>query len=151
MIPTSLAQSPTPPLTDPSVGRGRRLLWPAVSAAGATGFVLVAHLLDPNQPGNYPTCPWLLLTGTFCPGCGTLRATHALSNGDVLEALHRNPLAVATFVVMVLGFARWTRRQWRGERRMTAAPAWLLYGLFWVIMAFWVLRNVPGWTWLSPN
>ena len=45
---------------------------------------------------------------------------------------------------MVLGFARWTRRQWRGEQRMTAAPAWMLYGMFWVIMAFWVARNIPG-------
>jgi hypothetical protein len=33
---------------------------------------------------------------------------------------------------------------------MTAAPAWVLYGLFWLIMAFWVARNIPGLTWLSP-
>ena len=150
MIPTSLTQFPTPLLADSSVGRGRRLFWPAVTAVGAAGFVLVAHLVDPNQAGNYPTCPWLAVTGTFCPGCGTLRATHALSEGHVVEALQRNPLAVAAFVVMILGFARWTRRQWRGEVRMTAAPAWVLYGMFWVIMAFWVARNIPGWTWLSP-
>lgn len=150
MIPTSLTQSTTPPLTDPSVGRGRRLWWPAVTATAATGFVLVAHLLDPNESGNYPTCPWLALTGTFCPGCGTLRATHALSEGNVIEALQRNPLTVAAFVVMILGFARWTRRQWRGEQRMTAAPAWLLYGMFWLIIAFWIARNIPDWTWLSP-
>ena len=150
MIPTSLTQFPTPLLADSSVGRGRRLFWPAVTAVGATGFVLVAHLVDPNQAGNYPTCPWLAVTGTFCPGCGTLRATHALSEGHVVEALQRNPLAVAAFVVMILGFARWTRRQWRGEVRMAAAPAWVLYGMFWVIMAFWVARNIPGWTWLSP-
>ena len=60
------------------------------------------------------------------------------------------PLTVGAFVLMALGFARWTRRQWRGEQRMTAAPAWLLYGLFWLIMGFWVARNIPGWTWLSP-
>jgi hypothetical protein len=30
------------------------------------------------------------------------------------------------------------------------APAWLLYALFWAVLAFWVARNVPGWTWLSP-
>ena len=92
MIPTSFTQFPTPPLADPSVGRGRRLWWPAATAVAATGFVLVAHFLDPNQAGNYPTCPWLALTGTFCPGCGTLRATHALSEGHLVEALQRNPL-----------------------------------------------------------
>lgn len=150
MIPTTVMQVTTPPLTDPSVGRGRRLLWPAAAAVTATGYALVAHVLDPNQPGNYLTCPWLLLTGTFCPGCGTLRATHALTEGNLLEALARNPLTVGAFLLMALGFARWTRRQWRGEQRTTAAPAWLLYALFWAIMAFWILRNVPGWSWLSP-
>ncbi|KGN34361.1 hypothetical protein N802_13545 [Knoellia sinensis KCTC 19936] len=145
-----MTQLPTPPLTDPSVGRGRRMLWPAVAAAGAAGFALVAHVLNPYEGGNYPTCPWLALTGTYCPGCGTLRATHSLTEGNVVEALQRNPLTVAAFVLMTLGFIRWARRQWRGEQRMTAAPAWLLYGLFWVIMAFWIGRNIPGWTWLSP-
>lgn len=143
-------QLTTPPLTDPSVGRGRRLLWPAAAGVAAAGYALVAHVVDPYQAGNYPTCPWLLLTGTFCPGCGTLRATHALTEGNLLEALQRNPLTVAAVVLMAMGFARWTRRQWKGEQRMTAAPAWLLYGLFWLIMAFWVARNIPGWTWLSP-
>ena len=150
MIPTPVIQTTTPPLTDPSVGRGRGRGWPAAAAVAATGYALVAHVVDPNQPGNYPTCPWLLLTGTFCPGCGTLRATHALTEGNVLEALARNPLTVGAFLLMALGFVRWTRRQWRGEQRMTAAPAWLLYALFWAIMAFWILRNVPGWSWLSP-
>ncbi|PRY58006.1 uncharacterized protein DUF2752 [Knoellia remsis] len=150
MIATSLTQRTTPPSTDPSVGRGRRLLWPALTAAAAAGCALVVHVINPYEPGNFPTCPWLALTGTWCPGCGTMRATHSLTNGDVVEALQRNPLTVAAIVVMAFGFVRWTRREWRGEQRMTAAPAWLLYGLFVAIMAFWVLRNVPGWTWLSP-
>ena len=150
MIPTPVIQTTTPPLTDPSVGRGRRRLWPAAAAVAGTGGARGAPGGVPTQPGNYPTCPWLLLTGTFCPGCGTLRATHALTEGNVLEALARNPLTVGAFLLMALGFVRWTRRQWRGEQRMTAAPAWLLYALFWAIMAFWILRNVPGWSWLSP-
>ena len=33
--------------------------------------------------------------------------------------------------------------------RTTMAPAWVLYGILGVILA-WVARNVPGWTWLSP-
>lgn len=140
----------TPPSTDPSVGRGRRLLWPAVTAVGATGFVLVVHLLDPNEPGNYPTCPSLLLTGTLCPGCGTLRATHALSEGNVVEALQRNPFAVVAFAVGILSWTLWTRRRWQGHQRMRLAPTWVLYGAVGLIISFWIARNIPGWTWLSP-
>lgn len=140
----------TPPPTDPSVGRGRRLLWPAVTAGGVAGFVLVVHLLDPNESGNYPTCPWLLLTGTFCPGCGTLRATHALSEGHVVEALQRNPFTVVVFALGILGLALWTRRRWRGERRLRVAPTWALHGAVGLIICFWIARNIPGWTLLSP-
>ena len=130
--------------------RGRRLVGPGVSALGATAFVLAVHVVDPNEPGSYPTCPWLLITGTWCPGCGTLRATRALSEGDVGTALARNPVTVIAFVAIAVGFANWTFRMWTGRPKKRLAPAWVLYGIFAAIVAFWVLRNVPGWTWLSP-
>ena len=39
-----------------------------------------------------------------------------------------------------------------GEQpRRLIAPAWSLYALFWAIMAFWVLRNVPGFGFLGPG
>ena len=52
---------------------------PAVRApVGAAGLALAATayvgLVDPNESGHYPTCPFLALTGRFCPGCGSLRA-----------------------------------------------------------------------------
>lgn len=131
-------------------GRGRRLVGPGLAALGATAVVLAVHVVDPNEEGSFPTCPWLLVTGTWCPGCGTLRATRALSEGDVGTALARNPLTVIAFVAFAVGFANWTLRMWTGRRRTRMAPAWVLYGIFAAIMAFWVLRNVPGWTWLSP-
>ena len=43
-------------------------------------------MVDPNQPGHYPTDPFLAITGLYCPGCGTLRALHALARGDLLTA-----------------------------------------------------------------
>ncbi len=137
-----------PRLGTPS--RGRRLRGPALAAAGATAFVLAVHVVDPNEPGSYPTCPWLLITGTWCPGCGALRATRALTEGDIGTALARNPVTVIAWVAMVIGFANWTFRMWTGRQKKRLAPAWVLYTLFGALLAFWVLRNVPGWTWLSP-
>lgn len=137
------------PLLDSS-SRGRRLLRPAGVAAAAVAAVGVVAAVDPNEAGHYPTCPWLFVTGTWCPGCGTLRAVHALAHGDLEVALARNPLTVLTAAGLAVWFVLWTRRMWTGAQRTGMAPAWLLYGLFGVIMAFWVARNVPGWTWLSP-
>ncbi|MFC7486224.1 DUF2752 domain-containing protein [Knoellia sp. CPCC 206453] len=113
-------------------------------------YGVIVHLVDPNESGNYPTCPWLVLTGTYCPGCGTLRATHALTEGDVLLALQRNPVVVVAAVLGLVFLLRWFGRQWRDERRRGSSPAWLLYGMVVLLWAFWILRNIPGWTWLSP-
>lgn len=146
---TDLSMTSAP--STPAVGRGRCLLLPAASAAGAVVFALSTHLVNPEVPGRWPTCPWLLLTGTYCPGCGTLRATHALTEGDLGRAFERNPLTVLTYAVLAVAFVRWVVRLWRGEPRRLLAPAWSLYALFWGILAFWILRNVPGFEFLGPG
>ncbi len=139
------------PSPAPIAGRGRRMLYPSLSAAGTLVFLTVVQVIDPNEPGHFPTCPWLALTGTYCPGCGTMRATHALTHGHLGEALARNPVTVISYVAILIGYVNWTQRQWRGKQKTTLAPAWMLYLLFAGIMAYWVLRNMPGWTWLSPE
>lgn len=131
--------------------RGRRLLRPIGVALGAGAVLGVLAFVDPNEPGHYPTCPWLALTGTFCPGCGTLRALHALTHGDLLGALARNPMTVAASVWLIGWFLVWTRRQWTGAQRTTMADPRLLYALIAGIVAFWVLRNVPGFGFLGPG
>ena len=137
-----------PPLGSP--GGGRRALGPIGVAAAAAGVVTAVGLVDPNVAGHYPTCPWLAVTGTYCPGCGSLRAIHALAHGDPATAMARNPLAVVAIGWLVVWFLVWARRTFTGRARTTMAPAWVLYGVLGVVLAYWVLRNVPGWTWLSP-
>ncbi len=38
-------------------------------------------------------CPFRLLTGIPCPGCGGIRAANALLHGEILKALYINPLS----------------------------------------------------------
>ena len=135
----------------PVVARGLGALrMPALASVGALVATTVVAVVDPNQPGHYPTCPFLAVTGLYCPGCGSLRAIHALAHGDLGGALSRNPLTVIAVVGLAVGWVVWARRLWRGQQRTWAAPPALLYGLLTLVLAFWVLRNVPGWTWLSP-
>jgi Protein of unknown function (DUF2752) len=119
----------------------------AAAALVATGYVAT---VDPNVAGHYPTCPFLAITGWYCPGCGALRAVHALAHGDLMTALARNPFAVVAIGYVVVSWLLWLDRTARGRPRRWLAPPWVLYGVLAAILMFWVLRNLPGWTWLSP-
>jgi hypothetical protein len=125
----------------------RPLRCPAVVLAG-TAYVAA---VDPNTAGHYPTCPFLAITGWYCPGCGALRAVHALAHGDLVTALARNPIVVVVLGCVVIAGAFWLGHAITGRQRRRQAPPWLLYSLLGTILLFWVLRNVPGWTWLSPT
>ena len=50
-------------------------------------------------------CPWRLITGYPCPGCGGIRAMSAICTGDFEQAWLLNPIAfLACFVVIVWAF-----------------------------------------------
>ncbi|MDF5755983.1 DUF2752 domain-containing protein [Spongiactinospora sp. TRM90649] len=142
----------------PGAGRGasRRLRLPpvlapvgaALAAAAAFGYV---GLVDPNEPGHYPTCPFLALTGLYCPGCGTLRATHALAHGEPVAALGLNALAIAVIPVVLYLWARWvviTLRPGRA-RPVRVRPAWI-WGWAVIVIAYWIVRNLPFAAFLAP-
>ncbi len=119
--------------------------WRAIAvAAGATAYLA---LVDPNH-GGYPPCPSYLLTGLYCPGCGGLRSVHALLHGDLATSLDRNPAVLPGLVLLAVLAVLWVRR---GRPPLSVRPSaagfrWALVG----VALYWVLRNVPGWTWLSP-
>lgn len=144
---TVAPQRPAPPVTARGFGA---LRVPGLVLAAAVAATTLVAVVDPNEPGHYPTCPFLAVTGYYCPGCGSLRALHDLAHGDISGAVARNPLMVLAAGGLVVAFVLWVRRLWRGLPRTWVAPAGLLYGLLALVLAFWVLRNVPGWTWLSP-
>lgn len=103
------AQSP------PGAARWRRLLPPVATLAGVLAATVYIRTVDPNQPGHYPACPTLALLGIDCPGCGGLRATHALANGDIAAALDHNLLLVLAVPVVAVLAVRWILRSWSGR------------------------------------
>lgn len=120
---------------------------PWAVAAGVAGFAGYVAVVDPNQPGHYPTCPFLALTGYYCPGCGTLRAIHALTHGHLAEAAGHNPLALAALPPLAWLWTRWARGR--------PMPAWILrpspaIGVAVLTICFWVVRNLPFGHMLSP-
>ncbi len=127
---------------------------PLLSGAGVTAAAtLVLHFRDPHISGSYGGCPWLFLTGTYCPGCGGLRAVNNLTNGDLAAAFSSNPLFIVLIpVALILWFVA-LRRAWVGAPR-TRRQEKVHTGLTWifglVFLVFWVARNLPAFAWMTP-
>lgn len=139
-------------MTSVRVWRGGRVRWApyAVLAAVAAGAAYVAAV-DPNRPGHYPTCPFLAITGYYCPGCGTLRMVHALTHGHLGEAFGRNALALVTLPVVAYLWGRWAiaARHGRPLQAKILRP-WAIIAFAVVIIVFWVVRNLPAGHALAP-
>ncbi|TNY34893.1 DUF2752 domain-containing protein [Thermomonospora catenispora] len=132
-------------------GVGRRLLGPAaVLGAVAAGTTWVA-LVDPHEPGRYPTCPLLWATGLYCPGCGALRMVHELAHGRLDAALGLNPLLFALLPVFGYLYARWVVLSVQGRPMSSRLlrPA-AVYTLLALVIVFWVVRNLPFGASLAP-
>ena len=72
--------------------------------------LLLLFFFNPETTSIYPRCPSRLLTGYQCAGCGSLRATHALLHGRLLQAWHYNPilflgmpLVLSVYAIATLG------------------------------------------------
>jgi Protein of unknown function (DUF2752) len=132
-------------------GPAGRLLAPAAVALAATAAVGYVGVVDPNLAGHYPACPFLALTGLYCPGCGSLRAVHALAHGHLAEAAGFNVLTCLAVPWLVLAWVTWSRRLATGRPRpQRAAPGWLIWALLVAVIAFWLLRNAAAFAALAP-
>src|SRR5690348_11769718 len=133
-----------------SAVRWRRAQAPLLLAAAVLLACLALHLRDPHQPGSWGFCPWLVLTGLDCPGCGGLRAVNDLTNGDLVGAASSNLLVVCAIPVAGALCVRWVRNAWRGIPSLTdprRALGWCA-ALLVLSVAFAVVRNLPFGAWL---
>ena len=120
-----------------------------VAVAGAVTLYAVA----PGGDSYYPRCLLYVTTGWYCPGCGSLRAFHALLHGRFAEAVDLNAW---TMLVLPFGIAYCARQFYTAVRydrywtsRAVTAVAFVLLAAG---LAFGVARNLPvhALAWLAP-
>ncbi|WP_030783985.1 DUF2752 domain-containing protein [Streptomyces sp. NRRL S-920] len=127
-----------------------RLLVPAGLLASVAGAFAYVGAVDPNEPGHYPVCPLLRLTGVYCPGCGGLRSAHAFVHGDLAAALGANALAVLGYGLFAVVWAVWVIKAVRGRPLRVALGAAQLWGVGVLVAVFTLVRNLPFGSWLHP-
>ncbi|MBH1958618.1 MAG: DUF2752 domain-containing protein [Flavobacteriia bacterium] len=114
-------------------------LFPVIIVIGA-----FYYFYNPENSPYFFKCPFKLVTGLSCPGCGSQRAVHALLHLNFKEAFHFNPLLIASIPYAGLGIAfnaevlksRFpkTRNLLYGSRAMIAVLV--------IVVLFFIFRNI---------
>lgn len=134
--------------------RPDRALWVALAVLG---LVLACVMLYQKGPGNLlwlPGCTFRKWTGLYCPGCGMTRAAYATLHGNLPQAFRMNPVGMVLFPIAMAGLAfeliGWVRDR-PASFRLKVGPR-VAWTIAYVMIAFWVLRNIPCWpfTYLAP-
>lgn len=129
--------------------------WALPVAVGVTAVAgcLAVRALNPVVESNPPACPFKIMTGLDCPGCGATRATNALLHGNLGAAPDHNLLFVVLLPVILFAYAVWALRSFgvavpQLPRLRRWAPALVV-----LTLAFWGLRLLPWqpFTWLASD
>lgn len=120
--------------------KARSSLYGAVGAGAVlVGSLAYIGLADPHKPGFlFPACPFKVLTGLDCPGCGGLRMTHDLLHGDLGAAVVDNVFLLVGLPVLLV----WLVVRWR--RGLKLMPVAAIVTLVVATVAWTVIRNWPG-------
>ncbi|WP_158534960.1 DUF2752 domain-containing protein [Mucilaginibacter hurinus] len=104
---------------------------------------MVYYLFNPSEHSFFPKCPFRVLTGFDCPGCGSQRAAHALLHADVVGAIGHNLLLVISMPLLVVHWGykiasliKKQKLQWPLLYHRATPKV-----VFVIVVAFWIIRN----------
>jgi hypothetical protein len=105
---------------------------------------VVLYVFDPSEYVLMPKCPFKMLTGLDCPGCGFQRAMHALLHGHVAEAIRFNVfLVVAVPYLLALLVANFLCTEHRKAKLLAILESRTAIWTYVVLYVAWmVIRNV---------
>lgn len=119
--------------------------WLAVLTASVYAFIF-----EPGKSGIFPACMFRTLTGLACPGCGSTRALHQLLHGHIVNAFVLNPLLLVVLPILLYLLVRHTGWAITGATPVrNRLPASAIYGIFFLLLSFWVIRNTPIYPFVS--
>lgn len=132
-----------------------RALWVAVGVLAATFAAWQLRQHGPDGVGWMPGCLFHRFTGLHCPGCGMTRATFATLHGRIGDAFRLNPVGMVLFPLALVGIALELAGWVRGRPLSFKLHfgRWGATVIAVIVIAFWILRNVPVWpfTLLAPH
>ena len=122
----------------------KKYLLITVAAFFVATVLFIFFYIDPNVYPIFPKCPFLIVTGFECPGCGSQRAFHQLLHLNIASAFRQNPIVVLYLPYILLGLYI----EYASGKNKFPRIRKLLYGkeaaiiIFISIILFWIGRNI---------
>ena len=118
-----------------------------IIAVAIVFLATVYYIYDPSASVGvkFPKCPFLVLTGYKCPGCGSQRAIHALLNLRFADVIHYNALFVPAIPYLILLLvALWKRNEYpEFHNRLNSYTSCI--AVFVIVVVWWITRNIFDW------
>jgi len=112
------------------------------------------YFIPATEGGFHPKCLFYMVTGLYCPGCGSQRAWSALIHGHVGQAANLNLLLLVSLpFVLHSGFVHvWNAFSKKKIYQRWANSPFFAKAVLIVVMLFAVTRNLPfsPFKWLAP-
>lgn len=105
--------------------------------------MLLLFFVDPATTKFSFKCPFKLLTGLDCPGCGGQRAVHDFLHGHFIEGLRYNPFLIIGLLYFACALiAQYIHRPWAEKlgRKILNIRVAITYIV--LLFAWWILRNI---------
>ncbi len=106
---------------------------------------LLYFYFDPSLNKFFPPCPFLTLTGLYCPGCGSQRALHDILHGHIFAAADHNILFVL-FMPLILFSAVVAINNIFNKKKIVQHifnSTIFTFVVLILVTLFWVSRNIP--------
>ena len=106
--------------------------------------VFLFYFFDPDKVAFFPKCPFLMVTGCECPGCGSQRAIHDALHFDFRRAISHNALILFLIPYVLLGvFFRIFNVGARFPKiEKFFFGKWAAIVVLSIIIAYWIGRNI---------
>ena len=107
---------------------------------------VIYYFAFPAYSVLFPKCPFNLITGLLCPGCGSQRALFNVLHGNIVAAAKCNSLLVIG-IAATLSYAAYcgVKLIFNLENsNYTLSSGLLLKVAVVIVVLFWTLRNIPG-------
>jgi hypothetical protein len=119
-------------------------LYVACSIAVLVAGGIIYFSYNPVESDWFPKCPFLLLTGLKCPGCGSQRAIHALLHLDIHSAFRHNALLLVSIPYIILLFIAKIVQLFSPASvfQEKIQPVFFIWFYFALVILFWIARNI---------